>query len=341
MNTTVHNFQSLPEVTRKTSPLAGLDAVARQAPLIGVIRNPRSHRNAGDSPDWTGRDTVLVETPDRRSELLAILARFAERRVDYLVIDGGDGTIRDVLTCGAGVFGNLWPTLVVLPNGKTNALAADLGLPRHWSLADALRAIDSGRVQARRPVVVSRRDKPDAQVQGFVFGGGIFTASVGLAQTAHKRGVFDALAVGITTLWTVTQALFGRPGNLWRRNTSMRVYDANGADLPHSEGERADSRFFILASTLTRFPAGLRPFADVEGPIRMALVDSARKGLLLRLALLFRGVLSEGLRRRGYHVFGRDRYGIDIDDRFILDGEAFPAGRYNLSLGPKLRFVVP
>jgi hypothetical protein len=30
-----------------------------------------------------------------------------------------------------------------------------------------------------------------------------------------------------------------------------------------------------------------------------------------------------------------------VAGRFILDGEAFPSGRYELSLGPKLRFVVP
>ena len=36
-----------------------------------------------------------------------------------------------------------------------------------------------------------------------------------------------------------------------------------------------------------------------------------------------------------------DAFQAEFGDRFILDGEAFPAGRYRLSLGPKLRFVVP
>jgi hypothetical protein len=40
-------------------------------------------------------------------------------------------------------------------------------------------------------------------------------------------------------------------------------------------------------------------------------------------------------------VHGVETLRLDIGDRFILDGEAFPAGRYQLSLGPKLRFVVP
>ena len=40
-------------------------------------------------------------------------------------------------------------------------------------------------------------------------------------------------------------------------------------------------------------------------------------------------------------MHGSDALRVDLGDRFILDGEAFPAGRYQLSLGPKLRFVVP
>lgn len=341
MQGTVHLFDSLPEVGRPSAPLAGLDAVVRQAPLVGVIRNPRSHRNAGDPPEWTGRDGVLVEMPDRRSELQAILARFAERRVDYLVVDGGDGTVRDVLTCGAGIFGERWPTLIILPNGKTNALAADLGLPSNWTLTDALEAIHTGRLEQRRPLIVSQQDNPHAQVHGFVFGAGAFTAAIGLGQDAHRWGAFNALAVGITAVWSLTQALFGSAGNVWRRGTPMRIYDGAGKELPHSGIERPDQRYLIFASTLSRFPAGLRPFSGVDGTLRASVIDNSRLGLLLRSPLIFRGIIGEGLRRRGYHVFGLDTFQLDIGERFILDGEAFPAGRYALSMGPKLHFVVP
>lgn len=341
MQGTVHLFDKLPEVTRPSSPLAGLDAVARQAPLIGVIRNPRSHRNAGDPTEWTGRGSVLVETPDRRSELQAIIARFAERRIDYLVVDGGDGTVRDVLTCGAGIFGDRWPPLIILPKGKTNALAADLGLPGTWTLGDAIEAIHTGRLQTRRPLIVTQHGRPDARVHGFVFGAGVFTAAIGLGQDVHRRGAFNALAVGITAVRSLAQAVFGSAGNIWRCGTPMRLYDAEGAELPHSGIERADERYLVVASTLSRFPAGLRPFARVGGTLRLSVVDNSRLGMLLRLPLLFRGIVGEGMRRRGYHVFGLDGFTIDLEGRFILDGEAFPSGRYEISLGPKLRFVVP
>src|SRR5688500_12613265 len=135
MHGSVHLFDHLPQIARPKALPAGAVAPVRQVPLVGVIRNLRSHRKDGDLPEWTGRATLLVESPRKRTELTSVLSRFAERRVDYIVIAGGDGTVRDVLTCGAGIFGERWPPLVVLPNGKTNALAVDLGLPPKWSLA--------------------------------------------------------------------------------------------------------------------------------------------------------------------------------------------------------------
>jgi diacylglycerol kinase (ATP) len=341
MHGTVHLFDSLPEVSRPSVPVVRASAPVRQVPLVGVIRNLRSHRNPGDPAEWTGRATLLVETPERRSELTEILARFAERRVDYIVVAGGDGTVRDVLTCGAGIFGESWPPLIVLPNGKTNALATDIGLPGKWTLAEALEAIHGGRTEQRRPLVVARRDNADAQVQGFVFGAGAYASAIQLGQRAHDKGAFHNLGVGVTAVWSLFQGLFGGPGNVWRRAAPIRLFDAQGRELPRSEFGNSDERYLLFASTLWRFPAGIRPFGNSSGKLRAAVIDSPHRGLFLRLPLIFRGWVSAKMRRFGYHVLHADGLQFDIGESFILDGEAFPPGRYRLSLGPKLAFVVP
>ena len=341
MHGTVHLFDRLPQVTRPAPSAGGAAAPVRQVPLVGVIRNPRSHLQAGELPDWHGRATLLVETPDNRGELQEVLARFAERRVDYIVVAGGDGTVRDVLTCGAGYFGESWPALVVLPCGKTNALATDLGLPAKWSLDDALEALTSGRIEQRRPLVIAQRDNADARVHGFVFGAGTYTAAIQLGQRAHDKGAFHNLGVGITAFWSLAQALFGSAGNFWRRGTPMRVADDEGREVEHSGFGRPDERYFMFASTLGRFPAGIKPFGEGSTGLRAVVIDSAHRGLLLRLPTVFGSLVEEKLLRFGYHVVRSDALQLDIGDRFILDGEAFPAGRYRLSLGPKLRFVVP
>jgi hypothetical protein len=341
MHGTVHLFDRLPQVTRPVAPLGGAATPVRPVPLVGVIRNLRSHRQGAALPEWSGRANLLVETPERRSELQDVLARFAERRVDYIVVVGGDGTVRDVLTCGAGYFGESWPPLVIVPSGKTNALAVDLGLPARWTLDEALEAVAAGRIEQRRPLVVEQRDNTDARVQGFVFGAGAYTSAIQLGQRAHDKGAFNNLAVAVTAVWAFLQTLFGNARNHWRRGTPMRLYDEEGRELAHSGFGRSDERHLIFGSTLGRFPAGMRPFGDGGEGLRAAVIDSAHRGLLLRLPLIFRGVISSKMRRFGYHVAEADGLQIDLSDRFILDGEAFPAGRYRLSLGPKLRFVVP
>jgi len=341
MHGTVHLFDRLPQVTRPAAPLGGAAAPARPVPLVGVIRNLRSHRQAAAMPEWSGRATLLIETPEQRSELQDVLAHFAERRVDYLVVVGGDGTVRDVLTCGEGYFGESWPPLIIVPSGKTNALAVDLGLPATWTLEEALEAVAGGRIEQRRPLVVAQRDDSNARVQGFVFGGGAYASAIQLGQRAHDKGAFNNLAVGVTAIWAFLQTVFGTAGNTWRRGTPMRLFDAHGREIAHSGVGRRDERHLVFASTLGRFPAGMRPFGNGGEGLRAAVIDSTHRGLLLRLPLIFRGLVTPRMRRLGYHVIEADGLQVDTAERFILDGEAFPGGRYQLSLGPKLRFVVP
>lgn len=342
MHGSIHLFDSLPRVSEPVQRALVLPgASARVDPLIGLIRNPRSHRSREHRPLPTGRFRLLAEAPSRRSELAAVLERFADLQIDYLAIDGGDGTVRDILTCGAGVFGDCWPDLILLPGGKTNALAHDLGLPARWKLADALAAIGRGGRAQRAPLVVAGRDMPDSRVQGFVFGAGVYTAAIGLGQSAHQRGAFGALAVATTTMWSAWQALTGAADNIWRRGTPMRLRDGAGRDLPRSDLGEADERYLVFASTLQRFPAGLRPFQGIGGRLRLAVLDHAGWGAMLRLPRLLAGHVGRNPARFGVHRFGLDRIEIDLGDSFILDGEAFPAGSYTLSLGPKLRFVVP
>lgn len=342
MQKSIHLFERLPQVD--AIPYAANDLAlspVRTKPLIGLIRNVRSHRNEGRSGADDLPEGILLATPGRRKELVGVLSDFAKKRVDYIAIDGGDGTVRDVLTCGAGVFGDSWPMLIVLPGGKTNALALDLGIPTDWSLDDALDAVETGGLVRRQPLVVAQRDDDRSQVRGFVLGGGVFNQVINLGQRSHQLGAFNHAVVGITTIWSALQAIFGFSENMWRRGTPMQLRHSNGERLPHRGGLPEAERYLLFASTLQAFPAGLVPFRDVKDPLQVAVIDNPRRRLLLRLPSIFRGTTSAATRRRGYHAFGDRFVDLDIGDSFILDGEAFPAGQYRLSAGPKLRFVVP
>ena len=314
---------------------------ARGAPLVGIVRNPRSHRNKGLAPELADCANILVETPRSHAALRETLAGFAARGIDYLAVDGGDGTVRDVLTCGASVFGEAWPTLVVLPKGKTNALAVDLGLPNLWSLAQAMEAIGRGQTIVRRPLTVEQLGA-DGQVQGFILGAGAFTLATQAGQQAHRWGAFNSFAVGLTILWGLLQALFGRRGNQWRRGTPMRLNaEDSRVELPHSRFGRPDERFVMIASTLERFPLGIRPFGKIRPGLKLAIIDAPVRWMLALLPVFFTGFDRPFMRRHGFHRIDVEALELTLGDRFILDGETFPAGRYRLRQGPEVRFVVP
>lgn len=348
MHGTIHEFEQLPRVIqRRAAAGARLRRVvprpAEGTPLVGIIRNPRSHRNKGREPELCDRSNILTATPRTRAELREVLADFAERGIDYLAVDGGDGTVRDVLTSGAGIFAHGWPQLIVLPKGKTNALAVDLGLPNVWSLGQALDAVRTGRTVARRPLTIELpgSDFP-RQVQGFILGAGAFTRATHAAQQAHRWGAFNSFAVALTILWALLQIMFSGAGNIWRAGTRMVLRAGRGGtELPHSGRSPRDRRFVLIASTLERFPLGIQLFGPARPGLKLALVDSPLRRLFASMPLILAGWRPRWLERAGVHWVDADEVELELDDRFILDGEFFPAGRYILRQGPLLRFVVP
>jgi hypothetical protein len=218
---TIYEFEQLPGLA--SIPPVGRArtrrAIARPAgaaPLVGIIRNPRSHRNKGLEPELHDQPNILTAMPRTRADLVGALAEFAERGIDFLAVDGGDGTVRDVLTCGAGVFGQSWPRLIVLPKGKTNALAVDLGLPNVWSLSEAMAAVQNGKMVERRPLSIEVPGGDLRKVYGFILGAGVFTRATQAAQQAHRWGAFNSFAVALTIAWVLLQSLFGGARNLWR-----------------------------------------------------------------------------------------------------------------------------
>jgi hypothetical protein len=338
MNRPIKIFDRLPQATRIAAPWRRLArSEGRTRPLVGVIRNPRSHGNKGRAPEQSAHAEVITETTQKRRELVEVLGRLALAGVDYIAIDGGDGTVRDVLTCGDAIFGDEWPPLIVLPKGKTNALAADLGLPGDWTLDRAVERARAGSFTLRRPLVVAEAAQPEARVQGFMMGAGVFTKAIGLGQSAHRWGAFNAIAVVLTTVWSLVQAVFASAGNSWRQTTGIRLRDQTGR--PMCGGE--DRRYVLLSSTLERFPMGLKPFGDVRKGLKLAVLDRPWRKSLAHIPLIAVGRQPANAARLGYHWAAPDSYRIELDGRFILDGEAFPPGAYEVSQGPELRFVVP
>lgn len=348
MATPIYEFAQIPRVHADTAR-ARMRRVrdAGQAPIVGVIYNPRSHRNLGADFDCDLSPHVHIARPREREQLPVALADFARKNIDLLVINGGDGTVRDVLTCGQSIFGEDWPAIAVLPKGKTNALTVDLGVPDDWSLQDAIDALDHGGRVHRRPITVAARDerrKPEeiSRVAGFVLGAGAFTLATRAGQSAHKLGAFNSMVVAVTGLWALLQSLFAGRSNPWRKGARMRIgLGASDAPMAHSGQGDPAMRQLLFATTLERLPVGIKPFGALKSGLKIVAFDqiSRRTTALIPLALL--GRLRGSLRERGIHQLAATQFSLAIDDQFILDGEAFPPGEYRIDQGPELAFVTP
>jgi len=255
----------------------------------------------------------------------------AAEGVNLVVIDGGDGTIREVLTRLPEAYGGRAPLLAIVPNGKTNALALDIGVPLGTGIEALLAAARSGRrPKLRHCLEVMRPGQILPERRGFLFGLGAFVRGTELAQKNHARGLFDNAAIGVTIAGAAARTLFGGPADPWRRGEPAAVSFAT-----------AQQWFLVLASTLKRFPLGLKPFGEPHEGLKVLAIEAPPRRLLRAVPTILRGEDPEWLAASGYHR--RDLLTCDLDfpGDFVLDGEIFGGGALALRQGPELEFILP
>lgn len=317
----------------------------------GVVGNPRSRANRADAGAAVRARAAGLPyaEPDTPHALLAALRGFAADGVDLVVVNGGDGTLREVLTALPHAY-DAPPALAVLSAGKVNLAARVLGSAGRGpaALGRLLDAAARGALRAREcPVLDVERlgERPGAgpsgdggghaaRLRGLLLGAAAFTEGNRLAEAhVHRHGVHGVAAVGLTVAALFARALLGDrdPG------TPMRVI-ADGAPLP--EGRRA----LLLASTLDRLVGGLRPFwGGGAGPVRWLDVAAPARRVPAALLAALRGRHGAWLAGAGYRSGRAGQVRVLLDRPFVLDGERFDpgAGGILLSAPGRVAFVAP
>lgn len=301
---------------------------------IAVIRNPKSHGNRMNPPGPTP-DGVRLAEPFGRDALRTVLEDFAREGLDLLVIDGGDGTVRDVISLLPHTFGEDLPLLAVLPSGKTNVLAIDLGAQRDWRLEEALNAARRAepRIKERPPLRISWTDSHRPCLQGFFFGVGAPVKATNLSQKVHKVGFFHNLAVAVTIFTATFGALFGGARDEWREGVPARL-SLDG------EAQPGEERFAVVATALKRLPFGLKPFGAPREGLKVLDVDAPPRKLLKALPMVLSGKAEPKLESMGYRRRDAQNVALAGCAPFVLDGEVFEGGELVITLGPALRFLV-
>jgi hypothetical protein len=296
---------------------------------VALLSNPGSTGNRSLLPRirsfCAGRADVFhyeVESADHIGEALRTIASVNPR---VIVINGGDGTVQTALT--ELYLGNYYegtpPPVAVLPNGKTNLIALDLGAVGDPLVAlERIIAVANGDLAAhvvqRELISLSEGEGGNRPVLGMFLGG------AGLADTIlycrHKiyplglpNGLshFIAFVAVILSLMVGVQSRFMPP-----RPNPVKVSLIR-------EGEGTQRFAFLIVTTLEKMLLGGR--TGHGGGMKLMAVERSLLALLRALFASLRGKLGEGV-LRGVHVEQGDMIRIESDrSSVILDGEEFHA----------------
>jgi diacylglycerol kinase family enzyme len=298
---------------------------------VALLSNPSSTGNRAILPRirsyCAGQADLFhyeVESASLIGEALETIARVQPA---VLVINGGDGTVQATLTeiYNGGQFGRTPPPVAVLPNGKTNLIALDLGavgdpiatLERIVELARGdlapylvereLIALTEGEAPSNRPVL------------------GMFLGGAGLADTIlycrtkiYPLGLPNGLSHFLAGIAVFFSLLFGLRGRYMPPAPNPVQVSLI------REGQGAQRFALLIVTTLEKMLLGSQTQTGARG-MKLMAVEQSTWSLLRAVFASVRGRL-DGQEIDGVHVKQGDVIRIESDrSSVILDGEEFQA----------------
>ena len=300
--------------------------------LVALLSNPRSTGNQSLLPRvrsyCAANPDVFHYEVEHVDQIGAALRAIARVKPRVLVINGGDGTVQAALTelYHGGHFGEA-PPVAVLPNGKTNLIAHDLGaagdpiaaLERVLSLA---RTDMAPHIVSRELIALSDGAEGGRPVLGMFLGGaGLADAMLYCRNKIYPLGLPNGLAHAIALVVGLLSVLVGR----WLRFLPLAPRPIEVSVL--RQGTLEGSFAFLMVTTLQRLLlSGSMPGADKNtGSMQLLIIERSLPALLGALFAAIRGRLGRGS-LRGVHLERGDEIRIaGSRSNVILDGELFEA----------------
>ena len=298
---------------------------------VALLSNPRSTGNRALLPEIRAfcaeHQDIFHYEVEHVEQISTALMTIARVKPKVLVINGGDGTVQAALTelYHGGHFGANPPPVAVLPNGKTNLIALDLGatgdpvaaLKRVMKIAEADMA----------PHIVSR--ELISLTDGSLLAKpalGMFLGGAGLAETMlycrykiYPLGLPNSISHVLTLIAALFANLFGvRSGFLPRVPSPLKV-----SVLRHGQIQGKFS--LLMVTTLERLllNTDLSRAEKQPGALQLMVIEQ-RPGVLLRvLFTVMRGRLGRS-KVTGLHLERGNEIRIEGEgSNVILDGELF------------------
>lgn len=312
---------------------------------LAVVTNPRSRhnkRNPAISQTLAyvlGERGELVE-PGDLDALAATVSRFRDRGTDTLCVNGGDGTIHQVVTAVVRAWGEdaALPRIAILRGGTMNIIADSVGVraDAEAMLGRVVGSVHEGTALATTTRRALRIELDDGRpYYGFLSGNGIIARFLEVYYEKPDPTPADAARL---LLRGSVSALYG--GSLIRRLT--RPYAGRVAlDGRALDGERWVA---VAIGTVEQMGLGFRVFhrlAEYPDRLQVVALGGSITDLVRELPSLYRG--------RGVH---RPRDSSEVVRELVLasheaiglmiDGDFYVAkARARFTVGPEVTFLLP
>jgi uncharacterized integral membrane protein len=300
---------------------------------VALLSNPNSTGNRAILPEVRSycvkNSDVFHYEVDHVDEIAKALETIARVKPKVLVINGGDGTVQAALTelYQGGHFGDNPPPVAVLPNGKTNLIALDLG-----SEGNPLKALERivelakhdlhEHLVDRELIALSDGGKDSKVVLGMFLGGaGLSEFILYCRNRIYPLGLPNAAAHVLTVFAALASVLFGiRAKFLPNRSLPIKISLIR-------DGQFQGNFAVLIVTTLERLLLMKRSMRNKNAIGRMQfLAIDQQAGAIIRflLSVIF-GRLGKNV-QKGIHLERGDTIRIEGEgSNVLMDGELFCA----------------
>jgi hypothetical protein len=319
----------------------------KSRPRIALLSNPKSTGNLAQLPrireycaDHPDVFHYEVEHAYQIGDAMKVIARV---RPKVLVINGGDGTVQAALTeiHNGGSFEGAAPPVAVLPSGKTNLIALDLGARGDpIEMLERLIELAQGDLSPNivpRELIALRKDGSEIPVIGMFLGGaGLADTMLYCRHKIYPLGLPNGLSHALTAAAYMARLALKLKANFLPPPAEL-------TNLVMQTGGQLSGRFaFLAVTTLDKVLLSGQMGGVGRGRLKVvAIEESAFSVLRALLAGLTGGY--KGKKLPGIHFEEVDELTIEGESsNLILDGETFraePGRPINLRPAQPLSFV--
>lgn len=300
---------------------------------VALLSNPKSTGNrrllprirsyCANHPDIFHYE---VEHVDQIGRAMQTIARVNPA---VIVINGGDGTVQTALTelYQGGHFDGDVPPVAVLPNGKTNLIALDLGIRGDpvkvlEQIVDIARTGLEEHVVARELIALSDGAAGSRPVLGMFLGGaGLADSMLYCRNKIYPLGLPNGLSHVLTVIAVLATIFFGLRGKYMpplAQPISISLI---------RDGQLAGRFAVLIVTTLEKLLLGAKPGVSGQGRMKLMAVDQSPAAMLRMLFVSLLGRLGSR-KMEGIHLEQGDVIRIEGEhSSVILDGEVFIADR--------------